>query len=44
MVVESSDEVESKTEAPSTVAVGFLEDAPHFELADNVLSEDAFFG
>ena len=41
MVVESSNEVEPKTEAASTMAVGFFENAENFELANDVLNWDA---
>lgn len=40
-VVESSDEVKSKPEAASTMAVGFFENAENFELANDVLDWNA---
>ena len=44
MIVKSSDEVEPKPKASSTVSVSLLENPKDFEFADDVFGEDTFDG
>lgn len=43
-VVQTSDEIEAQTESAAAMAIGLLEDAEDFQLADDVFDRDALAG